>query len=225
MADVTATGNKDEGVDINNTGSSASATVQISGTNIFTGNAGTGLRIYSDGSIGLNNATAGTNAGEGVHIENQTSATNATVTLSGTNNFTGNTSNGMFLISKGAITLSNIVANNSTADSGVWLDNDETGAVGGVTINGTNNVFSGNNDYGLGIASRGAVSLENVTAENNKTEDGVNINNSAGTGNVTLTGTNTFTNNGNTGSDDDGLYIRSKGRDYPDWRNCHRKQR
>ncbi len=210
LADVIATGNKSDGVEINNTPSTGSATVQIGGTNVFTGNAGTGLLIYSDGNVGLNNVTSSANTGSGVYIENLTSSTNATVTLTGSNSFVGNTSNGLYVRSRGAITLSNITATGSVADSGVWLDNDETGAAGGVTINGTNNVFSGNNDSGLGITSRGAVSLENITANGNKTEDGVSIDNSAGTGVVTLIGILTFTNNGNDNSDD-GLYLRTRG--------------
>ncbi|CAG0962132.1 Alpha-agarase [Anaerolineales bacterium] len=210
LAGVIATGNKDEGVEIDNTPGTASATVQIGGTNVFSNNVGTGLLIYSEGNVGLNNVTANTNTnGNGLYIENYNSATNGTVTLTGTNNFSGNRNSGLYVRSKGAITLSDVTANNSVVDNGVILDNDETGAVGGVTITGINNVFSGNNDYGLGINSRGAVSLENITASGNKLEDGVYIDNGNGTGSVTLTGTLTFTNNGND-NNDDGLYVRTQ---------------
>jgi hypothetical protein len=210
LAGVVATGNKDEGVEIDNTPGSASATVQIGGTNVFSNNVGNGLLIYSEGNVGLNNVTANTNTnGNGVYIENYNSTTNGTVTLTGTNNFVDNRNTGLYVRSKGAITLSDVTANNSVVDSGAILDNDETGAVGGVTITGANNVFSGNNDHGLNIASRGSVSLENITANGNKLEDGVYIDNGNGTGSVTLTGTLTFTNNGND-NNDDGLYVRTR---------------
>ena len=195
-------------MEINNTGkrSTTSATVQIGGTNVFTGNNGTGLQIYSKGNVGLNNITTDSNS-YGTYIENQTSTTNATVTFTGANSFSNNTSNGLYVRSKGAIELSNVTANGSTNDSGARLDNDETGAVGGVTFTGTNS-FSGNNDYGLEINSDGAVSLNNITADSNTTQYGVNIYNASSnaSGDVTITGTNSFS-----GNDDYGLEIDSRG--------------
>ena len=140
----------------NNTASSVSSTVQVLGTNAFTGNTGDGLNIRSDGNITLNNITANANLDDGVEINNASSGTNAAVTITGTNSFSSNAGDGLLVTSKGAITLSNITANNNVADNGVVLDNDETGAAGGVTINGTN-TFNGNDNSGLSIASRGAV--------------------------------------------------------------------
>ena len=79
-----------------------------------------------------------------------------------------------------------------------------------ISITGTN-IFSSNRDYGLEIDFKGEVTLENITADGNQTQDGVNIyNNPAGARDVTLTGTLSFTNNGN-GDGDDGLYIGSRG--------------
>ena len=194
MADVIATGNKSDGVEINNTPSTTNSTVQIGGTNVFTGNTGTGLLIYSDGNVGLNNVTAGSNGGYGgVYIENQTSTTTATVNLTGANIFVGNTSNGLSVRSRGAITLSNITANGSINDTGAYLRNDY-GTGQGVTINGTNS-FSSNNDFGLQIDTNGAVNLLNIIANGNKTKAGVIIENCnwngsvcLGNGDVTLAG-------------------------------------
>ena len=116
----------------------------------------------------------------------------------------------MYVQSKGAISLSNATADGSVNDNGAYLNNNQTGAVGGITVTGTNS-FSGNNDYGLQVYSRGAVNLNNITADGNKTQDGVYIDNDpAGAVDVTITGTNSFSGNGNDGNDD-GLYITSKG--------------
>ena len=136
------------------------------------------------------------------------------VQIGGTNDFSGNGSTGLNVLSRGAITLSNIVANNSVNDTGAYLFNDYAGSSGGVTITGSNS-FSGNNDSGLVINLRGAVGLTNITADGNKTATGVYIENCnyssgacQGSGDVLLTGTLVFTNNGN---NDDGLYISTSG--------------
>ena len=65
LLNVIATGNGDEGVQISNTASSTAATVQVLGTNVFTGNNGDGLYIRSDGDITLNNITADGNNDDG----------------------------------------------------------------------------------------------------------------------------------------------------------------
>jgi hypothetical protein len=209
LVDLVATGNKDEGVEIQNTASATSATVQIAGNNLFTSNKGYGLLIRSKGDVLLENLTAQGNGADGANITNYTSTTKAVVSITGANSLTGNTSDGLYVRSKGAIALENITADGSTKDSGARLDNDEAGAVGGITISG-NNSFSGNNDWGLQVYSRGALDFENVVADNNKTQDGAYLDNDAGTGSVKLTGMNSFSSNGN-GAGDDGLYITSKG--------------
>ena len=214
LQNVIATGNRGVGVQVNNTFSDTAATVQVLGTNVFNGNLADGLLIRSDGNITLNNIIADGNInGDGVDISNTTSSTNATITFTGTNSFRGNTLNGLYARSTGAITLTNITANNSVNANGVVLDNRSV-ANAGVTLTGTNN-FNGNNTAGLSILSNGAVSLANITANGNKTSRGVSIDNCnysgvacLGSGNVTLTGTLIFTNNGD---NDDGLYINSGG--------------
>ncbi len=209
LVDLVATGNRDEGVEIQNTASKTSGTVQIDGTNLFTGNKGVGLLIRSKGDVLLANLTSQGNGGDGVNIANHTSTTNAVVTITGANDLSGNTSDGLYVRSKGTITLENVIADNNKKDSGARLDNDEAGAVGNIVISGTNS-FSGNNDWGLMVYSRGDLVFENVSADNNKTQDGAYLDNDAGTGDVNINGVNSFSGNGN-GSGDDGLYVTSKG--------------
>ena len=210
MADVTATGNGDEGVQISNTGSTTNAFVLIGGTNVFTGNRGYGLYVTSKGAITASNVTAdGSVNDSGAYLDNDETGAVGGVTLTGTNSFNGNYDYGLEIDSRGAVSLNNITADNNITQFGVNIYNGGTSASGDVTITGTNS-FSGNDDYGLVIGSRGTVSINNVTADGNKTQDGVNIDNDAGTGDVTLTGTLSFSNNGN-GDGDDGLYIDTKG--------------
>lgn len=164
-----------------------------------------GLDINAKGNVTLLNVIATGNKGEGVDIDNTGSSINATVDVNGTNIFTGNTGIGLSVVSKGAITLSNVTADGSVSNGGAYLNNSQSGAVGDVTVTGTNS-FSGNEIYGLQVYTRGAVNLENVNADGNKTSDGAYIYNIAGSGDVTIKGTNSF--NGNIGT---GLYLRSKG--------------
>ena len=157
------------------------------------------------------NVVATGNKDEGVEIYNTDSTTNSFVQIDGTNLFSGNTGNGLYALSKGAIALSNATADGSVSGGGAYLNNSQSGAVGGVTVTGTNS-FSGNDDYGLQVYSMGAVNLNNITADGNKTQDGAYIDNdpTGATGDVTITGTNSFSGNGNDGYDD-GLYITSRG--------------
>ena len=112
--------------------------------------------------------------------------------------------------------LNNVSADNNVTQFGANIYNAGTGASGDVNITGTNS-FSGNDDYGLWIVSKSAVNLANITADGNTTSNGTYIDNCIwggsvlgcqGSGDVTLTGTPVFTNNGN---NDDGLYITSAG--------------
>jgi hypothetical protein len=220
LLNISANGNGDEGVQISNMASSTAATVQVLGTNLFTGNKGDGLYIRSEGVITLNNITADGNNDNGIDIDNCIYSSGAcqgsgNVTVTGTNSFSGNTNNGMNVISMGSITLSNIIANGNTNGTGANLVNDYTGSVGGVTITGANS-FNSNYNSGLVIDTRNAVSLANITADGNIRGSGVYLDNCnmssgvcQGSGDVALTGTLAFTNNGNGG--DRGLYVYSNG--------------
>ena len=212
LQDVSATGNGYFGVQIYNTASSAAAPVQVLGTNVFTGNSVDGLLIRSNGEITLNNITAENNNGAGTIIDNSSSIVNANVTITGTNSFSGNADRGVAVFTRGAISLSNITANGNLTRTGAYLSNDFSGAVGGVTISGANS-FNGNNTSGLVIDSRGAVSLNNITADGNMTANGVDIDNCIdsggicqGSGDVTLTDVQALNNIGAIG-----LSVRSGG--------------
>src|SRR5262249_30707678 len=105
----------------------------------------------------------------------------------------------------GTITASSITADLSAAGSGVSFVNNTSTTSKGITLTGTN-VFDNNHIFGLSANSKGAITLNSVTAICNGFTSGcsgagsglaVTISNSSATSaqKVTLTGTNIFNNN------------------------------
>jgi hypothetical protein len=213
----------DCGASLDNTGSTNAThpTVTLTGANLFKYNKTSGLSVYSKGTVTLNNVTASyTTNGQGLYLDNcQVSGGNCTmnssVTFTGTNVFNGNYSTGLEVHSGGTITLNNITANDNgltaTAYNGVKLDNSQATASKSITLTGKNTM---NNNYwtGLVISSKGAVTLNNLTASDNVHGEGVYVDNCmisgtcTGSGAVTLLGYGGFNNNYDTG-----LHIYSNG--------------
>ncbi len=193
------------GVNLDNTASTTSAGVTLTGTNVFSNNYTSGLQITSTGAISLNNVTASSNAnGYGVYLSNLYAGSPKSVTLNGVNRFENNYSSGLEIYSKGAVTVNSITATSNGTSGGTYgyglkIDNDDAGAVGNVTLSGTN--FLTYNYYdGLNVASNGAILINNLTASNNGTPTGyygatLTNNFTSAVQNVTLTGTNVFNSN------------------------------
>lgn len=206
------------GVSILNNLGTAAAPVTIKGTNSFKDNVGTGLNIQSFGIVTLNNITAdgngtGMSFGYGVSINNSGLTNFKGVTITGTNSFNNNYNNGLVIASSGAVTLNNLTANNNISNAvGAAINNyaDPLKPMA-VTLNGTN-TFNMNDQSGLYIATYGAVTLNNIKANDNGqgglTGNGVYIDNvgSNKPQNVTIKGVNEFNNNYQIG-----LSVTSKG--------------
>jgi hypothetical protein len=199
------------GVSLNNTAGTAGIT--LTGTNTFNFNNGMGLHVASNGSIMASNLTANQNgsslANYGVDLNNATGTGN--VTLTGNNIFNNNQSDGIDIFSHGTITTNNMTANfnnlsfgSNTNDAGVWLDNRFAPTAKNITMNGVN-IFLGNHYEGLDAFSKGLITTNNLTANDNGYY-GAYFDNSSGVLGVNLKGSNTFLNNGN-----DGLRIISSG--------------
>ncbi len=148
-------------------------------------------------------------SGNGAYLDNYYSATGKTITLSGVSFFDGNHDIGLAAFSKGAISASNVTANDNANEWGVELDN--TIGAASITLFGTN-VFNGNGHDGLTVSSNGAITLSSVTANNDGQSHvanvfGVWLDNSGGTNQmVMLTGVNIFN-----GDYSGGIYVNSKG--------------
>jgi hypothetical protein len=197
----------------------SSGTVTITGVNVFDTNHDDGLTVFSNGAIRASNLHAlETQSGNGVRLDNTAGPSAQPVTLTGVNSFNNNSGNGLFVTTKGAITLSNLTADFNSGH-GVELQNNFTGSSSNITLTGADE-FNHNLGYGLYATSFGAITLNtvSVTAVDNGTGgifgDGVHLDNCIYSSGctaplikpITLKGTNTF--DGNYGS---GLVVYSKG--------------
>jgi len=192
------------GVYIDNSTGVTPASVSISGVNKIAFNKTDGLYIASLGAITLSNVTASNNgsgmAARGAYLNN--SGGSANVTILGKNEFTGNYTDGLFILTSGVISLSSVTASYNSHGRGAVLDNSGAATPKSVALSGVN-TFTGNYDNGIQIVSLGAVTVNSIASALNgfgaSYGYGLYIDNSAGSGNVALTGTNDLSGNYNSG--------------------------
>lgn len=120
-----------------------------------------GLDINSAGAVSLTAVTASSNStfGNGIKIYNAGGSAGVTLKDSSANN---NSLRGIDIMTRGAINLSNMTANENGL-SGIYLNN--PGNTQAVIIKGA--TTNANDDYGIAIFANGAVSLTNITADGN----------------------------------------------------------
>jgi hypothetical protein len=212
------------GVLIDNSGAvtTLQMAVTLSGVNTFIGNSKTGLDVNSFGVITLNNVTAVNNGnpssadsvGDGVYLVNTGGLYTKAVNLYGTNLFNGNDGYGLAIASYGTVTVSKVTAD-SNGIGGALLGNDGSPAQSNITISGygvfNTNGATGGTGNGLEINSRGVITLANITAQYNMGFGADVFTLGATTSHaVTLTGTNSFNYNGDTGYES-GLNVNADG--------------
>jgi hypothetical protein len=191
---------------------------------VFNSNYGGGLFIQSYGAIVIRNLIADYNGspahnGDGADIINEFSNTNQPITLTGTNEFKGNSGNGIGIESSGTVTLNNMTANLNNNGSGTGFGaeifNNFGSSPSNVVLKGTN-LFTYNGQGGLFITSNGNILLNNITASDNL-NTGASLDNCIRSGfgpcsitgkSVTLTGINSFNRNSGSG---DGLAVFASG--------------
>jgi hypothetical protein len=215
---VTSSLNNGYGVSVDNRAAGLLYDVKLTGTNLFNDNDLIGLDIRTFGNIALNNLSATNNGideaedlGYGVYLDNQTGASLAkVVTLTGVNVFNDNFEDGLFILSLGAIKANSLSAFGNQS-SGVSLDNQLGSITAGITVTGAN-TFQGNLGFGLLALSPGQISFANLTANLNDS-GGVKADNSASTAAVpvTISGFNTFNENGPGVGEGAGLLVKSTG--------------
>ncbi|MCA2000316.1 MAG: right-handed parallel beta-helix repeat-containing protein, partial [Chloroflexi bacterium] len=155
--------------------------VAITGVNFFRGNNYNGLHINASGAVSLYNATSNSNiGGSGISVDNR-SPFKAPVTFLGLTSTESNGANGFDIYSYGAVTTYGVYSRMNFA-SGAYIDNCD-GAMScsapaalPVTMNG-DNFFISNVDTNLWVNSRGAITVNNLTAHFSSTGNGAYLNN------------------------------------------------
>jgi len=149
LANITASGNGENGASLYTTD-----TITVDGVNIFVNNAYSGLYIESDGNTLLANITANGNGTSGIFGSGIELYTLASTTISGTNVFIGNLSDGVTIDSNGDISISNVISSNNGA-SGLSLETNGDAVV-------TCGVLSDNAGYEIEADTGGYLILNGV---------------------------------------------------------------
>ena len=232
------------GVYVNNAVSSLTPAVTITGVETpgnraegagCTTSVCAGIKVESRGVVALKDFKTSDNTGDGIYIDNRAGTGAVTITAPTGTNYHYSTSvlmnetynnggNGYTILSRGAVTATNVDSWNNGALGGS-INNSEALSAAAVTINKVgpvsygNRFFSNGNgeagDGGLNIQSRGAVNISRLVVENNN-GFGVMINNvPAGTlPGVPVTITDAYFGNNRGGEFDtgrNGLEITSRG--------------
>jgi putative surface-exposed virulence protein len=202
---LNAINNIGNGVSIDNSTSTVSSPLTLSGLNNFNLNNLQGLNITSSGAVLTNNLNASNNGGNGVFIINTTS-TSSPVTLKGVNNLNYNGGNGLDISANGTILLSGLTASNNFGN-GANIFNGFSPASSPVTLNGAY-TLDFNGGYGLNLYSKGVITVNNLTASDNGGA-GAWLQNSylGASGGISVKGKNIFFDN----SGADGLVLHSNG--------------
>lgn len=168
----------------------SSRPVTLNGVNQFTGNRGTNLAVFSNGSITLNNITAsGSLFGDGAYIDNIGAADGTPIIIAGVNTFSANRLNGLYVTSEGPVTLQQTTAaqniftgvtlvnmagsGNMLVERGHFSQNGFQGlyivANGDVEVNCS--AFLNNSSYGFQASLSGTAALNGNVFSGNTTGD------------------------------------------------------
>jgi hypothetical protein len=161
-------------------------------------NGNNGLGIYNAGDVTLSNSlfNGNTFGGSVIYTANSVTINNSSADANG--------GNGTDIYNAGSVTISNLSTFNQNVGNGASIFSSGD-------INISNSTFNDNLYHGLAVfGATGNVTLANLTATANPgtSGDGAYIDNTSGAGNVTLTGTNNFSNHSPWNS---GMYIISNG--------------
>ena len=158
------------GAYLNNSSATSAKSVTVSDSIFSETINGSGLEVWSAGTITLKNIVANENKSKGVYIRNEYAATPQGIIL---NNIEAkdNQSIGIDIETLGHITAANIRSLGNGGDGFSANTCQYTGSeclgIGNVVISGTWNEFSGNASYGIFITSGGNVSISNFEVVHN----------------------------------------------------------
>ena len=170
LTDSGASQNAGRGLSLENTSAAGSKSVTVDGGE-YSGNDSVGINVLSNGVITLKNLTANDNDVTGAYLSNNTSPGSPSVsvlkTRSGwTNEFDENGDIGLFILTKGAVSIKNTQAN-SNDSFGIRIQNTGTGSVTLNQVSANSNCSDVVSNAGIRISTYGSVSLTDVTANTN----------------------------------------------------------
>jgi hypothetical protein len=162
------------GVVLNNANGSGNVTIKTTLTdwlNQANANNASGIAITSKGSVMIDKVLSRLNGGHGMNVQNHNAGTLKAVTVSNSV-IDNNGSNGIFINSRGLITLINVDIRDHASPGafGAYLVNNTNNGSGGVTVkasSGKSNYFNNNNIDGLNIQTNGIVSIADAQFVNN----------------------------------------------------------
>jgi hypothetical protein len=165
----------------------------------FNRNLGDGIDIHTKGPVSLTAVMGNENSNSGVFCEMNPGGSLVPFTMLNTR-FTGNGSDGIYASVNGPVTIID-VRSGGNRGTGIFILNDESSSPQPVTVKKA--TLNNNEGDGLGVFSRGAILVDNITAESNGV-NGAYLKNyyTGATGGVTIAssmGENHFDNNGDTG--------------------------
>ncbi len=179
-------------------------------------NSQSGLLVSSKGAISIKGIDAYSNGQYGAYLDNHEGVGGVTVTTTSTwtgNDFDGNTSSGLYILSAGAVSMKNISASGNHAN-GIEVDN--TSGTSPVTYQSTGKEIwlTDNGSISLQILSNGNVTLNNqygLNSYNNYGEYGIYIDNSNSSTPMYVKLINVGASNNNSDTVGDGLHVQSSG--------------
>jgi len=206
------------GAYIDNQNAIIPANVTLSNLNISNNIKGSGLEVLSRGTISLSDVDSYNNQnGFGVSLYNLGGTAGVSITGTNTRNFNNNNGYGLIILTNGPVTLRNIQANNNNG-YGAYLDMQS--ARTGTPVTMTNVEFNNNRETGLYVLARGPITITNINAGNNNDGDddmerndigGAYLQNTAGSGVVSILRTNPLWSNWFGNNEGDGLTIIARG--------------
>lgn len=199
-------GNTAYGAYLENNGAPSARTVNVKNSSAY-GNGGTGIRVASKGNISLYNVNAaGSLTGMGVDLRNNSGTGSVTITGPGTtmNDFSGNHTYGLYILSSGVVTLKNIYAVGNDTGANITNTYADSKSVSITNANFSESVAN----TGLSVNSKGAISLTDVISNNNLVGSGAYLENTdASKAQVVTITRSQFSENANA----NGLYVASLG--------------
>lgn len=133
-------------------------------------NDGSGIWIETSGNVTFRKVQSLSNIYMGVQIETEAPGTLGAMTVNiSDSQFLKNSDTNLYVGARGAVTLTNVVASDSTNKNGATIFNSS----GTLPVTITNSVFSNNTQDGLRVNSNGVITINSITVMDNKAEGAV----------------------------------------------------